>query len=37
MLPLYFGHTYTLVKPYVKDFALSQMGYPLLTQVSIQK
>ncbi len=37
MLPLYFGHTYTLVKPYVKDFTLSPMGYPLLTQVSIQK
>ena len=37
MLPLYFGHTFMLVKPYVKDYALSPMGYPLLTQVSIQK
>ncbi len=37
VLPLYFGRTYVLVKPYVKDFALSPLGYVWLNKVSIQK
>jgi oligopeptide transport system substrate-binding protein len=36
-LPLFFGRNYTLVKPYVKDYMLSPLGYPLLNKVSIQK
>jgi oligopeptide transport system substrate-binding protein len=37
ILPLFFGHNYILVKPYVKDYVLSPLGYPLLNKVSIQK
>jgi oligopeptide transport system substrate-binding protein len=37
ILPLYFGRNYELVKPYVKGYALSPLGYPLLNKVSIQK
>jgi oligopeptide transport system substrate-binding protein len=37
VLPLYFGRNYELVKPYVKDYVLSPLGYPLLNKVSIQK
>ena len=37
MLPLFFGRNYVLVKPYVKDYVLSPLGYPLLNKVSIQK
>jgi len=37
ILPLFFGHNYVLVKPYVKDFALSPLGFPMLNKVSIQK
>ena len=32
-----FGRSYVLVKPYVKDYVLSPLGYPLLNKVSIQK
>jgi len=37
MLPLFFGKSYILVKPYVKNYALSPLGFPLLSQVYIQK
>jgi oligopeptide transport system substrate-binding protein len=37
MLPLYFGRNYVLVKPYVKDYILSPLGYPLLNKVRIQQ
>ncbi|MCX5999442.1 MAG: peptide ABC transporter substrate-binding protein, partial [Chloroflexi bacterium] len=37
ILPLYFGRSYVLVKPYVKDFSLSPLGYPLLSKVSVEK
>lgn len=37
VLPLYFGTNYVVVEPYVKDYVLSPLGYPLLSQVSIQK
>ena len=37
MLPLFFGRNYVLVKPYVKNYYLSPLGYPLLSQISIQK
>jgi oligopeptide transport system substrate-binding protein len=37
VLPLYFGRSYELVKPYVKGYVLSPLGYPLLNKVSIQK
>jgi oligopeptide transport system substrate-binding protein len=37
ILPLYFGRNYELVKPYVKGYVLSPLGYPLLNKVSIQK
>ena len=36
ILPLFFGRNYLLVKPYVKDYVLSPLGYPLLNKVSIQ-
>ena len=36
ILPLYFNRNYTLVKPYVKDYIRSPLGFPLLTKVSIQ-
>ena len=37
ILPLFFGTNYVVVKPYVKDYVLSPLGYPLLNKVSIQK
>ena len=37
ILPLYFGRSYVLVKPYVKGYALSSLGFPRLNNVSIQK
>jgi oligopeptide transport system substrate-binding protein len=37
MLPLNFGQNYTLVKPYVKGYAVSSLGFPSLSKVSIQK
>ena len=37
VLPLYFGRSYVVVKPYVKNYMLSPLGYPFLNQVSIQK
>jgi len=37
VLPLFFGQSYVLVKPYVKDYVLSPLGYPLLNKVSIQE
>jgi len=37
VLPLYFGRSYVVVKPYVKNYALSPLGFPFLNQVSIQK
>ncbi len=37
ILPLYFGRSYLLVKPYVIDYGLSPLGYPLLFRVSIQQ
>jgi oligopeptide transport system substrate-binding protein len=36
ILPLFFGRNYILAKPYVKDYVLSPMGYPLLNKVSIK-
>jgi oligopeptide transport system substrate-binding protein len=37
MLPLFFGRNYQLVKPYVKGYVRSPLGYPLLSKISIQK
>jgi oligopeptide transport system substrate-binding protein len=37
VLPLYFGRSYVLIKPYVQGYALSPLGYALLNKVSIQK
>lgn len=37
ILPLFFGRNYMLVKPYVKGYVWSPLGYPLLSQVSLQK
>jgi oligopeptide transport system substrate-binding protein len=37
MLPLFFGRSYMLVKPYVKDYEHSPLGYPILKNVSIEK
>jgi oligopeptide transport system substrate-binding protein len=37
VLPLYFGRNYVVVKPYVKGYELSPLGYPMLNLVSIQK
>jgi oligopeptide transport system substrate-binding protein len=36
-LPLFFGRTYIVVEPYVKNYMLSPLGYPLLNKVSIQR
>jgi len=35
-LPLRFGQNYILVKPYVEDYELTPMGYPLLNKVAIR-
>ncbi|HTY81614.1 MAG TPA: peptide ABC transporter substrate-binding protein, partial [Dehalococcoidales bacterium] len=37
VLPLFYGRNYQLVKPYVKGYFKSPLGYPLLNLVSIQK
>jgi oligopeptide transport system substrate-binding protein len=37
VLPLFFGRDYIVVKPYVKGYVISPLGYPSLNQVSIQK
>jgi oligopeptide transport system substrate-binding protein len=37
VLPLFFSRNYVVVKPYVKDYVLSPLGYPLLSKVSISK
>ncbi|MBI4332566.1 MAG: DcrB-related protein [Chloroflexi bacterium] len=34
-MPLWYSTQYLLVKPYVKDFELSPLGYPLLEQASL--
>lgn len=36
VLPLWFGQNYVLVKPYVKGFAFSPLGVPLLSQISLE-
>jgi oligopeptide transport system substrate-binding protein len=36
ILPLYFGRSYLLVKPYVTDYQLSPLGYAFLNLVSVQ-
>jgi oligopeptide transport system substrate-binding protein len=36
-LPLWFGRNYLLVKPYVKNYRLSPLGFAMLNQVSIEK
>ena len=35
-LPLWFGENYVLIKPYVKGYELSPMGFALLNKVSIE-
>ena len=35
-LPLWFGRSYLLVKPYVKDYVLTPQGIPMLGEVSIE-
>ncbi len=37
VLPLFFGRSYVVVKPYVKGYVLSPLGYAPLNKVSIQK
>src|SRR3990172_3107467 len=34
-LPLFFGRSYVLIKPWVNNFAISPLGFPLLNNVSI--
>ncbi len=36
-LPLFFGRSYVLVKPYVKGYALSPLGFPELNKVTVEK
>ena len=36
-LPLWFGRSYMLVKPYVKNYQVTPLGFAILNQVSIQK
>lgn len=36
IIPLWFGKSYSLVKPYVKDFVLSPQGVPYLNLVSLE-
>jgi len=35
-LPLWFGTSYILVKPYVKNYRLDAQGIPRLSEVYIQ-
>jgi len=37
VLPLWFGQSYTLVKPYVRGYELNVMGLPMLNKVEIVK
>ncbi|MBI2853594.1 MAG: peptide ABC transporter substrate-binding protein [Chloroflexi bacterium] len=37
VLPLFFGRSYILVKPYVKDYIVTSMGMPLLNKVRVEK
>lgn len=37
VLPLFFTRTYVVVKPHVKGYEQSPLGYPLLNKVSIQR
>ena len=37
VLPLLFGRAYVLVKPYVKYYVLSPLGYPFLNKVTVEK
>jgi len=36
VLPLWFGRSYILVKPYVKGFTLTPLGFPLLREVYLE-
>lgn len=36
-LPLWFGRNYMLVKPYVKNYEVTPLGFAMLNQVSIEK
>jgi len=36
-IPLWFGRDYMLIKPYVKGFALSPLGIPMLREVSLNR
>lgn len=36
-LPFWFGESYVLVKPYVKGFAMTPMGIPMLNKVYIEE
>ncbi|MDP6101034.1 MAG: peptide ABC transporter substrate-binding protein [Dehalococcoidia bacterium] len=36
-IPLWFGRNYMLIKPYVKGFALSPLGIPMLREVSLNR
>ena len=35
-LPLWFGLNYIIVKPYVKGYNLSPLGFPILSNVSVE-
>ncbi len=35
--PFWFGQSYVLVKPYIKGYTQSALGYPLLNKVSIEE
>ena len=35
-LPLWFGRTYILVKPYVKGYTINPLGFASLNQVTIE-
>jgi oligopeptide transport system substrate-binding protein len=36
-LPLWTGRNYMLVKPYVKSYQVTPLGFAMLNQVSIQR
>ena len=36
-LPLWFGRNYLLVKPYIKDYQISPLGYPRLKDVHLKE
>lgn len=35
VLPLFFGRSYVLIKPWVNGYALSPLGFPMLNKVSV--